>query len=429
MSLNLAKIIYIYIIFPLIFIGAHLYALFSSRVRAGLLPRYESLRKLVLWSEQQHSDAKTILIHAASLGEFEHIKPLLYRFKTDFGTINIVTFFSPSGYQHVKKHDFLDFYVYMPFDTRNNWRRVYKLIKPQLIIVAKHDVWPNYIWTAQELKIPIYLINGSLAENSTRTKPLVRNFLRTIYKGFNKIYAISEEDGKRFDTFYPGCKVEVMGDTKYDQVVLRKQAAEKQRLLPASWCDRRYTIVAGSTWPDDEEHLFPALKNILARFEFVNLILIPHQPDEKAIKAQIDVFKDWGITLFSNREQVDGKRVVITDVVGYLASLYYYANIAYVGGSFKQGVHNIMEPAIFGIPVLYGPVHKNSYEAIKLAEQKGGIIVHNSAEIQDWLVKFIQDSNFSSYIGKQAEKFVLSNTGATNRLLAGWRPVLARKID
>lgn len=428
MGILFAKILYRYIIFPLIFIGAHIYALFSSRIRRGLFPRYQSVSDMTQWIEKNHPRNKIILFHAASLGEFEHIKPLLYHFKTDFSTINIVTFFSPSGYQHVNKSDDLDFFIYMPFDTRNNWIKIYNLLKPELIIVAKHDVWPNHIWTAQELKIPIYLINASLTENSTRTRPLVRNFLQAVHQAFDKIFAISEEDGQRFEISYPGSKVEVIGDTKYDQVVYRKKAAEKQKLLPATWGNKRFTIIAGSTWPEDEEHLFPALKNIIINHDFVNLILIPHQPDDKAIRAQLNYFKDWEIALFSNREQIGSKRIIVIDVVGYLASLYYYANAAYVGGSFRQGVHNIMEPAIFGIPVLYGPVHKNSYEAIKLAQQHGGIIVNNAAEIQNWFEKFIKDSDLCKAIGEQVEKFVLSNTGATKRLLDNWKHIISRRI-
>jgi 3-deoxy-D-manno-octulosonic-acid transferase len=427
MKKSLAKISYKWLIFPLIFITAHIFSLFSSRIRSGLFPRYKSLRILAGWTEQQQSGQKIILIHAASMGEFEHVKPLLHHFKEEYSAVNIVTFFSPSGYRHVKKYSFLDLFLYMPFDTKGNWKKVYKLLKPKMIIVAKHDVWPNQIWTAHELNIPIYLTNASLAENSTRTRPLVRNFLRTVYCDFNRIYAISREDGDRFKYFYPGCQVEIMGDTKYDQVVIRKQAAVKQRLLSAERNQNRFTIAAGSTWPEDEQHLFPALKNILLKYESVNLILIPHQPEEKTIKAQMDFFKDWDCILFSNREHIRGQRIIIMDSVGYLAGIYLYANAAYVGGSFKQGVHNVMEPAIFGIPVLYGPEHKNSYEAIKLAEHEGGIIVNNSTEIQEWFEKFILNPALSKKIGQKAEQYVLGNTGATDRLLASWNKILGKR--
>ena len=427
MAKTLAKILYRWLIFPLIFVTAHIFSLFSARIRAGLFPRYKSIRILAGWTAQQQTVEKIILIHAASMGEFEHIKPLLHHFKEEYSAVNIVTFFSPSGYRHVKKYNFLDLFLYMPFDTKGNWKKVYKLLKPIMVIVAKHDVWPNQIWTARELKIPVYLTNASLAENSTRTKRVVRSFLRTVYCDFDKILAISREDGDRFKSYYPGCPVEIMGDTKYDQVVIRKQTAVKQRLLPAEWNQNRFTIAAGSTWPEDEQHLFPALKDILLKYESVNLILIPHQPEEKAIKAHMDYFKDWDSILFSNREHISGQRIIIMDSVGYLAGIYLYANAAYVGGSFRQGVHNVMEPAIFGIPVLYGPEHKNSYEAVKLAGHEGGIVVNNSAEIQEWFGKFIMDPALCKKIGQKAEQYVLGNTGATDRLLAGWQKILGKK--
>ena len=426
MSRNLARFLYTYLIFPGIFIGAHILSVFSANIRRGLLPRYQSLKRLELWVKQNKPGKKIVLIHAASLGEFEHVKPLLHHFKNDYATTNIVTFFSPSGYLHVKAYDYLDFYIYMPFDTRSSWKIVYQLLAPALIIVAKHDVWPQQIWTARDLKIPIFLINASLAENSTRTKPLIKNFLNSVYNDFTQIYPISEEDKQRFNIHYPGCYVQIMGDTKYDQVVLRKQAAEKQNLLSERWCKGKFILVAGSTWPEDEEHLFPALRELLIKYEFIKLILIPHQPDEKALKAQKECFKDWEICLFSARDELREQRVLITDAVGYLAGLYLYARVAYVGGSFRQGVHNVMEPAIFGIPVLYGPVHKNSYEAIKLAENNGGVIVRNKEDILRWLDVFIQDADLCKEFGEKAEDFARCNTGATNRLLAGWKEILSK---
>jgi 3-deoxy-D-manno-octulosonic-acid transferase len=421
MNKILAKVLYRLMIFPLIFTGAHISSLFSAKIRAGLLPRYKSIGKLAEWIEKNRPVNRIILIHAASLGEFEHIKPLLLHFKNDFLTVNVVTFFSPSGYRHVKKTNTLDLFMYMPFDTRRSWKKVYSLLNPSMVIVAKHDVWPNQIWTAREMHIPIYLINGSLAEISTRSMPMVRNFLTMVYKDFNMIYAISGEDRARFETFYPGCRVEVMGDTKYDQVILRKQAAEKQKLISENWIKDKFTIVAGSIWPEDNEHLLPALKKMLMMYSQVNLILIPHQPEVKAVRNLVNYFQDWEIAVFSKNEPLQEQRILIIDAVGYLAGIYAYASVAFVGGSFRQGVHNVMEPAIFGIPVLYGPVHKNSYEAIKLAEQNGALIVSATEDIENWLAKFIQDPQVCRQIGKQAENFVLNNTGATNRLLANWR--------
>jgi 3-deoxy-D-manno-octulosonic-acid transferase len=215
------------------------------------------------------------------------------------------------------------------------------------------------------------------------------------------------------------------GDTKYDQVVLRKKAAEKQVLLPERWYKDKFTIVAGSTWPEDEEHLFPALRELLAKYAFLNLILIPHQPDEKALKVQAEFFKEWDTCLFSARDELKEQRILITDAVGYLAGLYLYAQVAYVGGSFRQGVHNVMEPAIFGIPVLYGPVHKNSYEAIKLAENNGGCVVRTSEDMIRWLDVFINDAGLRKEFGKKAVQFAACNTGATLRLVQGWAKILA----
>lgn len=426
MTRPLARFIYRYLIFPGIFMGAHILSVFSSPVRRGLFPRYHTLKQLAGWINKTQAGKKVVLIHAASLGEFEHIKPLLHHFKNDYLTTNVVMFFSPSGYLHVREHNFLDFYIYMPFDTRRSWKTLYRLLNPLMVIVAKHDVWPQQVWTARDMNIPVFLINASLAENSTRTRTLVKNFLSTVYNDFERIYPISEEDGKRFKEHYPGCRLGMTGDTKYDQVVLRKKAAEKQSLLPEHWYKDRFILVAGSTWPEDEEHLFPALRELLLKYKYLNLILIPHQPDEKALKSQKEFFKEWETCLFSARDELKEQRILITDAVGYLAGLYLYAQAAYVGGSFHQGVHNVMEPAIFGVPVLYGPEHRNSYEAIKLAENNGGVIVRNKEDLLRWLDVFIQDADLCKEFGEKAEDFARCNTGATNRLLAGWNEILSK---
>jgi 3-deoxy-D-manno-octulosonic-acid transferase len=217
---------------PVILIVAHVFALFSKKIRNGLFPRYSTISLLKRWTQEQSTKQKRILFHAASLGEFEHIKPLLQELKEKYNTLNVVTFFSPSGYNHVKKFEGLDFHMYMPIDRATNWNALHSLLKPSLVVIAKHDVWPAQIWTARENGIPIFLVNASLPANSSRTKLFVKQFLSHVYSDFNTIFSISKDDAQRFSHYFPNCTVEVIGDTKYDQVVLRKRTALKQYLIP-----------------------------------------------------------------------------------------------------------------------------------------------------------------------------------------------------
>jgi len=421
------QFIYYFWVNPGIIIGAHVLVLFFRKVRRGLFPRYTAIKDLQKWNETNKPKEKRVLFHAASLGEFEHIRPVLQSLKENFQTVNIVTFFSPSGYDNAGKTKGLDFHFYLPFDLSRNWKKIYQIIKPSLIIIAKHDVWPGQVWSAHQKNIPIYLINASLSAKSSRTRWGVKTFLKHVYRDFSEICAISDEDAKRFSIHYPRCHVEQVGDTKYDQVVLRRKSAQEQNLLPNKWTENHWIFMAGSIWPEDEEHVFPALMKILDEEEFLRLVLVPHQPEPKAIFRIEEAFKKWGTQIFSKRDQLKGERILIVDGIGYLAGLYHYAKAAYVGGSFQQGIHNVMEPAIFGIPVYYGPVHENSYEAMQLAKNNGGTIIHNSKQLYREINSIYKSEERRIELGEKAEKFATRNVGATDLLLSRWKTLLTTK--
>ena len=418
------QIIYYLWVSPGIIIGAHILAIFFSKVRKGLFPRYTTIKRLQSWIESTKPESRKVLFHTASLGEFEHVRPVLQALKEKYQTINIVTFFSPSGYDNVANTKGLDFHFYLPFDQPYNWKKIYDLIDPSIIIIAKHDVWPGQVWTARVLGLPIFLINASLSAKSSRTGWGVKSFLKHVYRDFSGICAISDDDTNRFAVHYPRCHVETVGDTKYDQVVLRRKAAEEQKLLSTKWTTGQWIFMAGSIWPEDEEHVIPALKKVLIEEPNVRLVLVPHQPEPKAIHRLQEVFEKWKPQLFSMREKLKDERVLIVDAVGYLAGLYHYAQAAYVGGSFHQGIHNAMEPAIFGIPVFFGPVHENSYEAIQLAKNNGASVIHNADQLYKQIQKILKDNNYRIQQGDKAEKFATRNIGATDLLLSRWEPLL-----
>jgi len=414
------QIIYYFWVSPGIVIGAHILALFFRKVRKGLFPRYTTIKSLQNWMETNQTNEKRVLFHTASLGEFEHIRPVLEALKEEYHTVNIVTFFSPSGYDNVGQTKGLDFHFYLPFDQPKNWKKIYQIIEPSLIIIAKHDVWPGQVWTAHNQNLPIYLINASLSAKSSRTRRGVKRFLKHVYRDFTQICAISDDDAKRFSVHYPRCHVEMVGDTKYDQVVLRRELARKQEVLPNEWTKNHWIFIAGSIWSQDEEYIFPALIKMLEEETSFRLVLVPHQPEPKAIARITEKFNKWGVQLFSKREQLKDEHILIVDVIGYLSCLYNHAHAAYVGGSFQQGIHNVMEPAIFSIPVFYGPVHENSYEAIQLARDNGGIVINNSKELYQEIGGIIKNEERRISLGEKAEKFATRNIGATDLFLSRW---------
>jgi 3-deoxy-D-manno-octulosonic-acid transferase len=421
------KLIYRIFIFPSIFCLFALIAIFSEKVRRGFVPRYKIISSLKKWYSKNQPLDKVILYHAASLGEFEHIKPLFLKLKENYHTINIVTLFSPSGYDHARDVHGVDLVLYMPFDTFRSWRKIYDLIRPIVIIISKHDVWPAQLWCAHRYHIPVFLVNASLAKNSSRLRPGIRYFLKNIYQSFTHIHAISQEDAERFSKYFGLKRISVVGDTKHDQVISRKISGRTDELIDSNWYQNKWIFIGGSVWPQDLDHLIPACIKLLKLNKNIRIILAPHQPEEKIITTIIDAFNIWGVARFSDKIVLKDTRVLIIDCIGKLATIYKYAQVAYVGGSFSQGVHNVMEAAIYGIPTLYGPVHQNSYEALRLNKNSGGIVINTSEELFQCLYKFYQNNNERKNIGHKALEFVQENAGATERIIKELRSYLGEE--
>lgn len=418
---KILQIIYSIFIYPGIMLLFHIAALFKTNIRKALYGRYRYSRYIAEGLKENEKRGNLALLHASSMGEFEHIKPLITKLKSEYDIETVVTFFSPSGFENVKAYPGVRFFLYLPFDFQFIWRKVFTLIKPELLIISKHDVWPNQVWTAGKKSLPTYLINASLSANSSRTNPLVRFFQKYIYRSLTGIYTISEEDAQRFATYFPRCNIKVKGDTKFDQVLLRKELAQTKKILPQDWLENKLILLFGSVWPEDMKHIYPAIEKIISEEHNIKVILVPHQPEVRFVQSIINRLDKKEIWLFSEQEEAAQKRILIIDKVGVLADLYKYAQVAYVGGSFRQGIHNVMEPAVYGIPVIYGPVHKNSFEASALHQEKGSIVVKDEMELTAGISKLVKDKKYRLETGKNASRFAQQHTGSTDRILQEWK--------
>ena len=421
---KIIKIIYSYLLLPLLVLAAGLTSLFKSKYRKALIGRFYIISKLKSYLKSQENVKKYILIHCASMGEFEHIKPLIARLSENPANAIILTFFSPSGYEHVQEYKGIDLILYLPFDFPCIWRKIYKQLDPVFVIISKHDAWPNQIWVANEKKIPIFLVNASLDEKSSRIKGLARLLFKEVYKSFDQIYAVSESDKNIFETYFENVKVQNIGDTKFDQVVLRKKQSESTIHIPENWIADNLVLIFGSVWPEDLLHLKRPIKKLLTSYKSIKIIIVPHQPDETHLNEIKQFLTDESTSLFTNKSFSNDKRVLIINTVGVLADLYKYADIAYVGGSFKQGIHNVMEPAIYGIPVIYGPQHTNSHDAIHLLKKEGALQILNQEQAFDIFHKLIEDETYRKELGNNALDFALSNTGVSDKLIQQWHQYL-----
>ena len=386
-------IFYNLIFFPLFYLFSHLVGIFHPKLRKGVLGRYLNYR-LIKKSGVLEKQASRIVVHCASMGEFEHIKPFLKELRiAKPETQIIVLFFSPSGFENIKNVAFIDLILYAPFDWILPVARLIKKLKPSVWIIAKHDVWPNQVWIARLFKIPVFLINASLHKGSSRLHPLTRNFHKNIYGFFHTILTISESDKSNFKMLARDADIIIAGDTKYDQVILRREESRLKSIIPSQFLKDSWVFVAGSTWPEDEQYILPVILELGKQYANLVTIICPHEPTKPHIQQIISKIDSENYTLLSEIEQYQSQKIIIIDRVGVLANIYSLANCAYVGGSFKQNIHNVLEPAVYHIPVLFGPVNQNSHEAQLLKQQNAALEISGADDLKMNLINMIENED------------------------------------
>lgn len=361
------------------------------------------------------SEDRIIWLHAASLGEYEQGVPVLERIKTGFPKHKIlVTFFSPSGYE-VKKNNNLAFLTtYLPLDTTSNAKKFMELVSPELALFVKYEIWPNYLQQLKHRKTTTLLISG----NFRQEQPYFQwygSFMKEALLSFEHIFVQNETSAKllKENDFE---NVTVSGDTRFDRVA--KQLKMNNQLdFMEEFKAGKLCVVCGSTWPEDEILL---IDYINASHENVKFILTPHQIKPQQIEAFRQKLNKSNV-LYSDKsgKNLSDFAVLILDTVGLLTKIYSYADIAYVGGAAgKTGLHNILEPAAFGVPIVIGQNHEKFPEAKALQTQKGLFSVKTQDDCFQVLQKLVSNENFRKETGKNSKGFILENKGATEIIMA-----------
>jgi 3-deoxy-D-manno-octulosonic-acid transferase len=411
---------------PLLWIVLQTLGLFNAKVRRGIAGRkllFEDLERQV----KTLGPGKRVWFHSSSMGEFEQAKPVIAALKSRSpGVQIIVSFYSPSGYEHSRKYPHAGVITYLPFDTRAGAQRFLDLIRPDVAVMVRYDIWPNHIWELQRRGIPIMIANATMRRQTRRRIPFVRNFHHYVYNAIDNILTVSQLDVEAFGYYalhHP--RIEAIGDTRYDQVRLRSAEARKHTIIPPGMLKDKRVVVIGSSWPEDEAVILPALFRLQESMENLLFIIVPHEPALEHIEdLERDLTGRATFLRFSVVNEYAGERVLIVDSIGILLILYAVAHVAYVGGSFRHGVHNVLEAAVYGIPVLFGPNHRNSQEPLVLVGQGGGFIVNDSAELERTLRNLLDDESARRTAGERAARFVESNVGATGRFLQRLEPHL-----
>jgi 3-deoxy-D-manno-octulosonic-acid transferase len=386
-------------------------ALFSPKIRLfveGRKPVFD-----ILAAKIKPTD-KTIWFHAASLGEYEQGLPVIEKIKVRFPNHKIViTFFSPSGYEVRKNNTVADVTVYLPLDTQKNAQHLLKLVHPEMVFFIKYEYWPNYLNELIKLETPTYLISGIFRENQLFFK-WYGGFYRQALETFTYFF-VQNESSKKLLFQLGKNNAAVSGDTRFDRVATILEKDNSLDFIEAFKNDT-LTIVVGSSWPKDESLLVDYINQTS---ENVKFIIAPHNiKSEQILELKNSISKK--VVLFSEKEakNLADFDVFIIDTIGILTKIYSYADIAYVGGGFgNPGVHNILEPATFGVPIVIGPNFTHFAEATALVNMGGCISISNKNELFDTFSNLITNDTTRNEKGHICNTFVQMNKGATNIIM------------
>ena len=378
--------------------------------------------------DEGETPTETIWFHAPSVGEFEQAKPLIRALYPDYRIVT--TCFSPSVIGAMERYPFQDAALFLPLDSRRNVRHLFDRIEPKALVFSKFDVWPNCVWEAARRNVPVGLIAGTLHATSKRLRPGGKRLFRHLHGQMRVQCAVSEGDAERLRRLSPpNSRIVVTGDTRFDTVFARAESPPDRPILPDEEWGDVFRLVAGSTYVDEERVLIPAFVRLRERCPNARMILVPHEPTDAHLAASEALLERAGLRSVRLSDVERGERirdadVVLVDRVGFLAHLYRYGTVAFVGGGFHARVHNVMEPAVLEKPVLFGPMMDNSPEAYGLLDRDAAYRARDGEELAERLIALAEDPDRVRAMGAAGRAYILENLGASERTLAAIREAL-----
>ncbi|MCX6168976.1 MAG: 3-deoxy-D-manno-octulosonic acid transferase [Ignavibacteriales bacterium] len=412
-------LLYNAIVIPLLKLSILVGQFFNAKIKTGVTGREKLFENLIIDLAGIDRQKKMVWVHSSSMGEFEQAKPIIERLRKEKDVNVLITFFSPSGYTNNLKYPLADVIAYFPYDTPIATSRFLNLVRPNIAIFMRYDIWPNMIWQLEKKKIPSFIVDATMRSKTPRKWFIVNSFHKSLYAHVTKILAVSKEDENNFRNFnINGEIIKAVGDTRFDRVYQKSLLAKEKKLFKDGFFKGKKVFVLGSSWESDQNVLLPAVLKLMKYDKQLITIIVPHEPTEQHLEEIENALKgEFDSIRFSYLNNYKNERLIIIDSIGVLLTLYTYGDVAYVGGSFKQGIHNVLEPAVYGIPVLFGPKHENSQEAIHLRKIGGGICIRNKKEAYKNLRKIFSDEQLRIKIGNIGSEYVIQNIGATSRIL------------
>ena len=415
------RIIYNLILLPLLFVVLCFGSLFNGKIRAGMIGRFRSYQDLKSFKVRIGIEKTIYWFHASSHGEFEQVKPVLAGLKeVEPFSFSVVSFFSPSGYNHVND-EHIDCKIYLPFDFPWLIRKCLNVVQPKKIILAAYDVWPNMIWVSKSIGIHSALFAAQFSEGTSKLSPVIRNFYRNVYGSLSAIYTISEQDNKSLQRILYPIKhpiVRVLGNPRYDQVKQKADKFTSERTESVLLRPKR--LLAGSIHLEDEHVILDSIVNLMQDISDLSLIWVPHEPSDRIVSEAEFLFRSKNFTTgrlgVKNPNEIE-TRVIIVDTIGKLSQLYWDGQVAYIGGGFSSGVHNVMEPAIARLPVFFGPHYKNFIEAKELIADGGGFSIENGMDLYQGIKNLFEDRVAFIKASYAATEVIHRNLGSATRVV------------
>ena len=361
-----------------------------------------------------------IWFHAASLGEFEQGLPVIEKIRNEMpGYTLLLTFFSPSGYEVRKSTKVVDTVCYLPIDSQRNVESFLDTVQPALAVFIKYEIWPNYLKTLQKRNVPTVLISAIFNERQAFFK-WYGSFVRKALSRFTKIF-VQNEASKNLLKGLGFNNVAISGDTRFDRVsYIREQLVSLDFM--EEFKQQHLCLVAGSTWPEDEEILLNFINSYSGQMRFV---FAPHDINTDHIKQlQNQINKSSILYSEMQNKALSDHQVLIVDTIGLLTRIYHYADRDYVGGGFATGLHNTLEPAVFGIPVIIGPKYQKFQEALDLVHRKGILVVQNLSEFTQVVTQLEDDPEFRQNTGLINSDYISEKTGASIQIMDYLRTLL-----
>ena len=405
--------------------GVAIASLFNKKVKMMWQGEKKAIRTI---REKMDPNARYVWFHAASLGEFEQGRPIIERFRKERPEFKILlTFFSPSGYEVRKNYEGADIICYLPLDTPHNARRFLRTIRPEMAFFIKYEFWYNYLHILRHRNIPVYSVSSIFRPNQIFFRWYGRQYSKVL-KCFTRFF-VQNERSRELLAKIGIHDVTVSGDTRFDRVLSIKEQSKELPIVSA-FLDGKNGFVAGSSWLPDEEIFIPYM---LQNNPDWKLIIAPHVIGEdhlKQIEALLegkkvirytDARDAWESANEAQRD-AQSKRLAEADAIiincfGLLSSIYRYGKVAYVGGGFGVGIHNVLEAAVWGMPVIFGPNHERFQEAVALIAEGGGFSISDTHDFEIFMRKFSSDPKTLAEASRKAGEYVKSQSGATDAVM------------